>query len=169
MATGNKSQKAEVRIRKPEIKTAIFYITDNGFALAKKLNSLYPDAKVFKFKPDTVSEFWGKRKSFIFIMASGIVLRTVAPLIKDKRTDPAVVALDEKVIVAVILLSVHRVGANKIAKERADVCVVPRAGVISEAMLAFVLAEAMLEKFGGDDVCEMKRNYKGYVKSLREP
>ncbi len=120
MATGNKSQKAEVRIRKPEIKTAIFYITDNGFALAKKLNSLYPDAKVFKFKPDTVSEFWGKRKSFIFIMASGIVLRTVAPLIKDKRTDPAVVALDEIGRFAVSLLSGHRGGADKIAKEIAD-------------------------------------------------
>ncbi len=120
MATGNKSQKAEVRIRKPEIKTAIFYITDNGFALAKKLNSLYPDAKVFKFKPDTVSEFWGKHKSFIFIMASGIVLRTVAPLIKDKRTDPAVVVLDEKGRFAVSLLSGHLGGANKIAKEIAD-------------------------------------------------
>ncbi len=120
MATGNKSQKAEVRIRKPEIKTAIFYITDNGFALAKKLNSLYPDAKVFKFKPDTVSEFWGKHKSFIFIMASGIVLRTVAPLIKDKRTDPAVVVLDEKGRFAVSLLSGHLGGANKLAKEIAD-------------------------------------------------
>lgn len=56
--------------------TIIFYITDNGFALARKLNSLYPDAKVFKFNPNTVSEFWGKHKSFIFIMASGIVVRT---------------------------------------------------------------------------------------------
>ncbi len=50
------------------------------------------------------------------------------------------------------------------AKERSDVCIVPRAGVISEAMLALVLGEAMLEKFGGDHISEMKRNYEGYVR-----
>ena len=99
---------------------AILYITDNGFALAKKLTSLYPDAKAFKFKPDTLSKFWGKHKSFIFIMAAGIVVRTIAPLIKNKRTDPAVVVLDEKGRFAVSLLSGHLGGANKIAKEIAD-------------------------------------------------
>ncbi|MBI1811803.1 MAG: hypothetical protein HYR78_07740, partial [Nitrospirae bacterium] len=66
-----------------ENNTAILYITDNGFGLARKLNSLYPDAKAFKFKPDTLSKFWGKHKRFIFIMASGIVVRTIAPLIKN--------------------------------------------------------------------------------------
>jgi cobalt-precorrin 5A hydrolase/precorrin-3B C17-methyltransferase len=99
---------------------AILYITDNGFALAKKLNSLYPDAKAFKFKPYTLSKFWGKHKRFIFIMASGIVVRTIAPLIKDKRTDPAVVVLDEKGRFAVSLLSGHLGGANKIANEIAE-------------------------------------------------
>lgn len=100
--------------------TAILYITDNGFALAKRLNSLYPNAKAFKLKPDSLSEFWGKYKSFIFIMASGIVIRTVAPLIKDKRTDPAVVVLDEKGKYAISLLSGHLGGANKLAQEIAD-------------------------------------------------
>ena len=46
--------------------------------------------------------------------------------------------------------------------ERADVCVVPAAGVIGEAMLAIVLAEALLEKFGGDSMKEILRNYNGY-------
>jgi len=100
--------------------TIIFYITDNGFALAGKLISLYPDAKVIKFKHDMVSKFWSNHKNFIFIMASGIVVRTIAPLIKDKRTDPAVVVLDEKGGFAVSLLSGHLGGANKIAKEIAD-------------------------------------------------
>jgi len=103
-----------------ENNTAILYITDNGFGLARKLTSLYPNAKAFKFKPDTLSNFWGKHKNFIFIMASGIVVRTIAPLIKDKRTDPAVVVLDEKGRFAVSLLSGHLGGANKIAKEVAD-------------------------------------------------
>ncbi len=53
----------------------------------------------------------------------------------------------------------------KAAVERSDICAVPRAGVISEAMLALVLAEAMIEKFGGDNIKEMKANFKTYIKS----
>jgi chorismate synthase len=49
--------------------------------------------------------------------------------------------------------------------ERSDVCAVPRAGVISEAMLAIVLGEAMMEKFGGDHIEEMKRNFNSFIKS----
>jgi len=50
--------------------------------------------------------------------------------------------------------------------ERSDICVVPAAGVIGEAMLAIVLAEAVLEKFGGDHIEETLRNYRGYLKSI---
>ena len=50
--------------------------------------------------------------------------------------------------------------------ERSDVCVVPATGVIGEAMVAIVLAEAMLEKFGGDHVDETKRNYQAYLKTI---
>ena len=50
--------------------------------------------------------------------------------------------------------------------ERSDICVVPAAGVIGEAMLAIVLAEAVLEKFGGDHIDETLRNYRGYLKSI---
>jgi len=49
--------------------------------------------------------------------------------------------------------------------ERSDVCVVPAAGVIGEAMLAIVLAEAVLEKFGGDHIAETLRNYRSYLES----
>jgi chorismate synthase len=52
--------------------------------------------------------------------------------------------------------------------ERSDVCVVSRAGVVSEAMLALVLGEAMVEKFGGDHLDEMKRNFSSYIKSLEK-
>ncbi|MBV9229958.1 MAG: chorismate synthase [Chloroflexi bacterium] len=47
--------------------------------------------------------------------------------------------------------------------ERSDVCVVPAAGVVGEAMMAIVLTEAMLEKFGGDSIEEMLRNYRSSV------
>ena len=50
--------------------------------------------------------------------------------------------------------------------ERSDVCVVPAAGVIGEAMVAIVLAEAMLEKFGGDHIEETKRNYQGHLNTI---
>ena len=53
------------------------------------------------------------------------------------------------------------------AYERSDVCVVPAAGVIGEAMVALVLAGAMIEKFGGDSLGEMKRNYEGYLEQVK--
>jgi chorismate synthase len=52
--------------------------------------------------------------------------------------------------------------------ERSDVCVVPAAGVIGEAMVALVLADAFLEKFGGDSLSEIDRNLRGYLRSISE-
>lgn len=54
------------------------------------------------------------------------------------------------------------------AFERSDICMVPAAGVVGEAMAALVLAEAMLEKFGGDSIGETRRNVKGYMAALTE-
>jgi chorismate synthase len=54
------------------------------------------------------------------------------------------------------------------AYHRSDVCQVPRATPIGEAMLALVLAEAMLEKFGGDHIEETRRNYIGYISSHQD-
>lgn len=51
--------------------------------------------------------------------------------------------------------------------ERSDVTAVPAAGVIGEAMLAIVLANSMREKFGGDSLAEMKRNFEGYLQQLK--
>lgn len=51
-------------------------------------------------------------------------------------------------------------------QERSDVCVVPAAGVVGEAMLALVLADAVLEKFGGDHIVETRRNLEGYVRVI---
>jgi chorismate synthase len=53
------------------------------------------------------------------------------------------------------------------AYERSDVTVVPAAGVIGESMVAIILANSYREKFGGDSIDEMKRNFDGYVESLR--
>lgn len=57
--------------------------------------------------------------------------------------------------------------AAKAINQRSDVCAVPAAGVVGEAMAALVLAEAVLEKFGGDSVGETRRNYLSYMENLR--
>ena len=51
--------------------------------------------------------------------------------------------------------------------QRSDVCAVPAAGIVAEAMVALVLAEAVLEKFGGDSVRETRRNAESYLDTLR--
>jgi len=52
--------------------------------------------------------------------------------------------------------------------QRSDVCAVPAAGVVAEAMVALVLANAMLEKFGGDSIGETRRNLESYLESIPE-
>jgi chorismate synthase len=54
----------------------------------------------------------------------------------------------------------------KAVSERSDVTAVPAMGVIAESLVAIALADAMLEKFGGDSLGEMRRNYDGYVAAL---
>jgi len=55
----------------------------------------------------------------------------------------------------------------KAAYERSDVCVVPAAGVAAEAMVALTLARCALEKFGGDSMTELQRNFNGYREQIR--
>lgn len=55
----------------------------------------------------------------------------------------------------------------KAAYERSDVCVVPAAGVAAESMVALTIARLVLEKFGGDSLKELERNYKGYCEQIR--
>jgi chorismate synthase len=54
----------------------------------------------------------------------------------------------------------------KAINQRSDVCAVPAAGIVAEAMCALVLADAVLEKFGGDSVSETRRNFESYMNSL---
>lgn len=118
MGTGNKSG---VRGQESGV---IYYITNAGYGLAHRLRSLYPDARIVKFTSvgarRTIPVQWAECKNLIFIMATGIVVRTIAPLLKDKKTDPAVVVLDEKGEYAISLLSGHLGGANRISKEIAE-------------------------------------------------
>ena len=54
------------------------------------------------------------------------------------------------------------------AIERSDVCAIPAAAVIAEAVVAFVVADVFLEKFGGDSLKEIRRNYEGYLQQIAQ-
>ncbi|WP_344561310.1 chorismate synthase [Streptomyces axinellae] len=56
--------------------------------------------------------------------------------------------------------------ADKAHHQRSDVCAVPAAGIVAEAMVALVLADAVAEKFGGDSVAEARRNVRGFLDNL---
>ena len=94
-----------------------FYITERGRRLAETLGRHYPDAARKRFSTGAVRQSWAKGGRLVFIMAAGIVVRAIAPLLTDKRTDPAVVVLDELGAHVVSLLSGHVGGANALAGE----------------------------------------------------
>ncbi len=103
--------------------TAIFALTKNGIQLAQKLSRKI-DADLFinpkNFKKD-VRYVFKKYDGMVFIMAVGIVVRTIAPLLKNKAEDPAVVVMDEKGKYIISLLSGHLGGANNLAKDIAKI------------------------------------------------
>jgi len=88
-------------------------------------------------------------------MSNGEILRVRAAM-KPISTVPK--ALDT--------IDVSTGEAAKAINQRSDVCAVPAAGVVAEAMVALTLAEAVLEKFGGDSVSETKRNFESYMAHL---
>jgi len=88
-------------------------------------------------------------------MSNGEILRVRAAM-KPISTVPK--ALDT--------IDVSTGEAAKAINQRSDVCAVPAAGVVAEAMVALVLAEVVLEKFGGDSVTETRRNFESYISSL---
>jgi cobalt-precorrin 5A hydrolase len=102
---------------------AIFALTKNGMRLAQNLSRKIA-ADIFispkNFKQDVRYAF-KKYDGLIFITAAGIVVRTIAPLLKSKAEDPAVVVMDEKGRYVISLLSGHLGGANNLAKLVADI------------------------------------------------
>ncbi len=96
---------------------SIFYITKKAKSLADRIKSLYSDANIIKYKSGLLPNEWDRNKLFIFIMATGIVVRAIAPLIKDKKTDPAVLVIDDDGNYIISLLSGHLGGANAIAQQ----------------------------------------------------
>lgn len=101
--------------------TTIFFITKNGQGLASRLADGLADVELLRFDADAVRRRWLPGERLIFIMAAGIVIRTIAPLLVDKKTDPAVVVIDEAGQHVISLLSGHLGGANSLTREVAEI------------------------------------------------
>ena len=109
----------------------IIAITQNGLALAKKLKAQFPDSVIYTLdkwhdeectpiEPDLstfTAQLFDRHKTLVYIMATGIVVRSIALHLVDKTVDPAVVVLDERGQFAISLLSGHLGGANAVASE----------------------------------------------------
>ncbi len=111
-------------------KVAIYAITESGALLAEQINSSLENSdnyisikwkdkiKSLSFEPSQLRSLiknnWNSYDAHIFIMASGIVVRMISDLIKDKTTDPAVIVCDDMGKYAISLLSGHIGGANRL-------------------------------------------------------
>ncbi len=125
----------------------------DGFALARSRGSLAHDEMVPG--PQGVRRTSGRSGGTEGGMSTGEVLRVRAAM-KPISTVPR----------ALRTVDVRTGEAATAHHQRSDVCAVPAAGVVAEAMVALVLADSLLEKFGGDAVAETRRNVDAYLADL---
>lgn len=108
------------------MKLRLIAFTDRGMALAQRLAAALDGQATRCGAPLSLSQWTGeafaKADGLVFVGAAGIAVRAVAPHLKSKATDPAVVVVDECARFAVPLLSGHLGGANDLAKRIAAVC-----------------------------------------------
>jgi len=95
---------------------ALVYLTERGRTLAEKILEFFPDCKLYRFNKTDIPHIYRSHKAIILIMATGIAVRSIASLIKDKKTDPAVLVMDEQGKHIIPLLGGHLQGANELAK-----------------------------------------------------
>jgi len=108
------------------VRVAILAITEEGDRTAQELAVSFKESQVyFLSEPHalrrTVEKIFDRYEGLIFIMALGIVIRVIAPFIKSKQTDPAVVVVDENRRYAISALSGHEGGANRLAGQVASI------------------------------------------------
>jgi chorismate synthase len=126
----------------------------DGFALAATPGSLAHDEIVAG--PDGIRRTSGRSGGTEGGMTTGEALRVRAAMKPIATVPRALRTIDVAT------------GEEAVAHhQRSDVCAVPAAGIVAEAMVALVVADALLEKFGGDSVAETRRNVEGYLQALR--
>jgi chorismate synthase len=126
----------------------------DGFATATRRGSAAHD-EILRDDEGLVKRATGRAGGIEGGMSTGEVLRVRAAM-KPISTVPKALAT----------IDVKTGEATKAHHQRSDVCAVPAAGIVAEAMVALVVANAVLEKFGGDSVAETKRNLVSYLESI---
>ena len=128
----------------------------DGFTTASRRGSVAHD-EISRDNDGLVKRSTGRAGGIEGGMSTGEVLRVRAAM-KPISTVPKALAT----------IDVKTGEATKAHHQRSDVCAVPAAGIVAEAMVALVVANAVLEKFGGDSVTETKRNLASYLESIPE-
>lgn len=120
--------KGRVGAHRKKAGITVFAVTGKGHALARKAASIYPDVVVCgpsytgpSGLRQTVKEAFSSSKALFFIGATGIAVRMIAPLLKGKHLDPAVVVMDDGGRFVISLLSGHLGGANELTRGLAAV------------------------------------------------
>jgi chorismate synthase len=126
----------------------------DGFETTKRRGSVAHD-EISRDEKGVVRRESGRAGGIEGGMSTGEVLR-VRTGMKPISTVPKALAT----------IDVATGEASKAHHQRSDVCAVPAAGIVAEAMVALVLANAVLEKFGGDSILETKRNLRSYLESI---
>lgn len=117
-------------------KASVLAITKNGVKIGEKLKKTFPDYDIFapsKLKnelggitwyteptSEKIIELFKKNDALICIFSLGAVIRLIAPYLKDKKTDPAVIVIDDKANFVISVLSGHIGGANELTQEIAE-------------------------------------------------
>ncbi len=127
----------------------------DGFETARRRGSLAHDE--MELVDGVITRRTGRAGGTEGGMSTGQVLRVRAAM-KPISTVPRALAT----------VDVSTGEAATAIHQRSDVCAVPAAGVVAEAMVALVLAQSCLEKFGGDSVTETARNHAAYLDGIRE-
>lgn len=110
--------------KKRSMTVHIFPVTDRGFSFARKIEKGFKGAVVYRPSElkggglkKRVKEAFKNSSALVFVSAAAVVVRTVAPYLKDKTTDPPVVSVDELGRFSISLVSGHLGGANELARE----------------------------------------------------
>ena len=102
------------------MKTAYFWLTPQGKQLAEQLQAHFGGTVESKADfAEAVRRAFADCDALVFVMATGIVVRTIAPLVQSKASDPAVLVLDQRGKHVISLLSGHLGGANAMAEQAA--------------------------------------------------
>ncbi len=151
-------------------KVAILAITKNGIRIAHEIKQFFPDWEIFvpsKFQDQTISAVWyeeqtsakiaelfGRFNGLVCLFSLGAVIRLIAPHLKDKKTDPAIIVIDDKSSFVISVLSGHLGGANElteeIAKKLGAIPVITTAADVNKTIPVDLVGKEFSWKIDGD-------------------